>query len=192
MEVPRLGDGVLLEKSRWGKREYNFLRSPSDGTWERQGSRLNTGCLSGSQLGLIDCNSPQAPAMLRLFIFAHSPLLSLLPAVAANGNVSKVVMNGTTYNGNTPNVKSSDHPLNIVPANPSSVMEFYSLKSWLAKESISMRAREGGRSERTPTSFSPSCPFCLTRLFSLPQWPHNAGPSGSKSTKSAKKSDGTT
>jgi hypothetical protein len=91
--------------------------------------------------------------MLPLFIFALSPLLSLLPSVSAHGYVSKVVIDGTTYTGNIPSaakpsdspireisdispVKGSDNPslncgLNaqlatmVVPANPGSVMEFY-------------------------------------------------------------------
>jgi hypothetical protein len=90
--------------------------------------------------------------MLPLFIFALSPLISLLPSVAAHGYVSKVVIDGTTYNGNTPNAKPSDSPIRqrsdigpvkgqgnpslscgldaqlatmVVPANPGSVMQFF-------------------------------------------------------------------
>jgi Auxiliary Activity family 9 (formerly GH61) len=93
---------------------------------------------------------PHAPAMLPLFIFA--PLLSLLPSVAAHGFVSKVVIDGTTYNGNVPNAKPSNSPIRqisdigpvkgsnnpslncglnaqlatmVVPANPGSAIEFY-------------------------------------------------------------------
>ena len=90
--------------------------------------------------------------MLPHFIFALSPLFfSLLPSVAAHGYVSKVVIDGTTYNGNVPNGKASDSPIRqisdigpvkgqnnpslscglnaqlatqVVPANPGSVMEF--------------------------------------------------------------------
>jgi hypothetical protein len=95
------------------------------------------------------------PAMLPLLIFALSPLpslLGLLPSVAAHGYVSKVVIDGTTYNGNIPNLVPSDSPIRqisdvvpvkgannaslncglnaqlatlVVPANPGSVMEFY-------------------------------------------------------------------
>ena len=97
------------------------------------------------------CTPPHAPAMLPLFIFALSPLLSLLPSVAAHGYLLKVVIDGTTYNGNVPNAKPSDSPIRqisdigpvkgsnnpslncglnaqlatmVVPANPGSVMEF--------------------------------------------------------------------
>jgi hypothetical protein len=87
-----------------------------------------------------------------MLIFALSPLLSLLPSVAAHGFVTKVVIDGTTYNGNVPNAAPSDSPIRqisdispvkgssnpslncglnaqlatmVVPANPGSVMEFY-------------------------------------------------------------------
>src|SRR6266446_5672361 len=49
--------------------------------------------------------------MLPHFIFALSPLLSLLPSVAAHGYVSKVVIDGTTYSGNVPNAKPSGSPI---------------------------------------------------------------------------------
>ena len=90
--------------------------------------------------------------MLPLFIFALSPLLSLLPSVSAHGYVGKVVIDGTTYTGNAPFAKPSDSPIRqisdivpvkgssspslncglnaqlatmVVPANPGSVVEFY-------------------------------------------------------------------
>ena len=90
--------------------------------------------------------------MLPRFIFALSPLLSLLPSVAAHGYVTKVVIDGTTYNGNVPAGQPSDSPIRqisdispvkgannpslncglnaqlaiqVVPANPGSVVEFY-------------------------------------------------------------------
>jgi hypothetical protein len=90
--------------------------------------------------------------MLPHFIFALSPLLALLPSVAAHGFVTKVVIDGTTYSGNVPNAQPSDSPIRqisdispvkgsnnpslncglnaqlatqVVPANPGSVMEFY-------------------------------------------------------------------
>jgi hypothetical protein len=47
-----------------------------------------------------DCTPP-------LFIFALSPFFSLSPSVA-HGYVSKVVIDGTTYNGNILNAKPSD------------------------------------------------------------------------------------
>jgi hypothetical protein len=89
--------------------------------------------------------------MLPLFIFALSPLLSLLPSVAAHGYLSKVVIDGTTYNGDIPRTKPTNSPIRlisdifpvlgannlslscglnaqlatmVVPANPGSVMEF--------------------------------------------------------------------
>ena len=90
--------------------------------------------------------------MFPLFIFAISPLISLLPSVAAHGYVSKVVIDGTTYTGNTPNAKPSDSPIRqisdigpvkgsnnpslncgldaqlatmVVAANPGSVLQFF-------------------------------------------------------------------
>ncbi|KAF8472202.1 glycosyl hydrolase family 61-domain-containing protein [Russula ochroleuca] len=90
--------------------------------------------------------------MLPHFIFALSPLLSLLPSAAAHGYVTKVVIDGTTYSGNVPNAQPSNSPIRqisdispvkgadnpslncglnaqlaamVVPANPGSVMEFY-------------------------------------------------------------------
>ena len=90
--------------------------------------------------------------MLPLFIFALSPLFSLLPSVAAHGYVAKVVIDGTTYTGNVPAAQPSDSPIRqisdigpvkgasnpslncglnaqlatmVVPANPGSVMQFY-------------------------------------------------------------------
>jgi hypothetical protein len=118
--------------------------------------------------------------MLPLFICALSPLL---PSVAAHGYVSKVVIDGTTYNGNVPNAKASDSPIRqisdigpvkgsnnpslncglnaqlatmVVPANPGSVMEFY----W---------GNPGGQNVCFFCfAFSPSCSLCLTRIFSLP------------------------
>ena len=90
--------------------------------------------------------------MFPLFIFALFLLLSLLPSVAPHGYVSKVVIDGTTYNGNIPNTTPSPSPIRqisdvipvkgannaslncglnaqlatlVVPAKPGSVMEFY-------------------------------------------------------------------
>ena len=90
--------------------------------------------------------------MLPHFVFALSLLLSLLPSVTAHGYISKVVIDGTTYNGNVPMAKPTDSPIRqvsdvspvkgahnasincglnaqlatmVVPANPGSVMEFY-------------------------------------------------------------------
>ena len=116
--------------------------------------------------------------MLPRFIFALSPLLSLLPSVAGHGYVTNVTIDGTSYAGNVPNaepfaspirqisdispVKGADNPslncgLNaqlasmVVPANPGSVMDFY----W-------------GDPDGSNVSFSrfpyvklfQSCPFC--------------------------------
>ena len=90
--------------------------------------------------------------MLPHFIFALSPLFSLLPSAAAHGYVTKVVIDGTTYSGNVPAAQPSDSPIRqisdispvkgadnpsmncglnaqlatmVVPANPGSVMDFY-------------------------------------------------------------------
>ena len=90
--------------------------------------------------------------MLPCFIFALSPLLSLLPSAAAHGYVTKVVIDGTSYSGNVPAAQPSDSPIRqisdispvkgadnpsmncglnaqlatmVVPANPGSVVEFY-------------------------------------------------------------------
>ena len=90
--------------------------------------------------------------MLPLFIFALSPLISLLPSVAAHGYVENVVIDGTSYSGNVPNAKPTDSPIRqisdispvkgasnpslncglnaqlatmVVPANPGSVVQFY-------------------------------------------------------------------
>ena len=91
--------------------------------------------------------------MLPHLIFSLSPLLSLLPSVAAHGYLTQVSIDGTSYSGNVPSaaqptdspirqisdispVKGADNPslncgLNaelatmVVPANPGSVMEFY-------------------------------------------------------------------
>ena len=59
--------------------------------------------------------------MLPLFIFIFAPLLSLLPSISAHGYVSKVVIDGSTYNGNNPNAynynptaKPSDSPIRLV------------------------------------------------------------------------------
>jgi hypothetical protein len=105
-----------------------------------------------------DCTgtSPYAPAMLPLIIFALSPLLFLLPSVAAHGYLLKVDIDGTTYTANVPNAKPSDSPIRqvsevnpvkgssnpylscglnaqlatiVVPANPGSVMKFYWVNS---------------------------------------------------------------
>jgi len=117
--------------------------------------------------------------MLPLFIFALS-LLSLLPSVAAHGYVTKVIIDGTTYNGNVPNAKASDSPIRqisdigpvkgsnnpslncglnaqlatmVVPANPGSVMQFF----W---------GNPGGGNVCFFV-FSSSCSFYLTRSFLL-------------------------
>ncbi|KAI0273002.1 glycosyl hydrolase family 61-domain-containing protein [Russula aff. rugulosa BPL654] len=74
--------------------------------------------------------------MLPLFIFALSPLFSLLPSVAGHGYVEKVIIDGTTYTGNVPAAQPSDSPIRqisdigplatmVVPANPGSVLQFY-------------------------------------------------------------------
>ena len=90
--------------------------------------------------------------MFPLFIFALSSLSSRLPFVASHGIVSKVIIDGTTYNANAPSAKPSDSPIRqlsdispvkgsnnpslscglnaqlatmVVPANPGSVMKFY-------------------------------------------------------------------
>jgi hypothetical protein len=90
--------------------------------------------------------------MLPRFIIALSPLLSLLPSVAAHGYVTKVVIDGTSYAGNVPSANTFASPIRqisdispvkgaanpslncglnaqlasmVVPANPGSVMEFY-------------------------------------------------------------------
>ena len=90
--------------------------------------------------------------MLPCFIFALSPLLSLLPSATAHGYVTKVVIDGTSYSGNVPAAQPSDSPIRqisdispvkgadnpslncglnaqlatmVVPANPGSVVEFY-------------------------------------------------------------------
>ena len=127
--------------------------------------------------------------MLPHFIFALSPLLSLLPSAAAHGYVTKVVIDGTTYSGNVPNAQASDSPIRqisdispvkgannpslncglnaqlatmVVPANPGSVMEFY----WgdpggeLVSFSRPLRA--------LPSNLLPCVEFpSLTRLFFL-------------------------
>ena len=90
--------------------------------------------------------------MFPLFIFALSSLSSRLPFVASHGIVSKVIIDGTTYNANAPSAKPSGSPIRqlsdispvkgsnnpslscglnaqlatmVVPANPGSVMQFY-------------------------------------------------------------------
>jgi hypothetical protein len=90
--------------------------------------------------------------MLPLFIFVLSSLSSRLPSVASHGIVSKVIIDGTTYNANAPSAKPSDSPIRqlsdigpvkgsnnpslncgldaqlatmVVPANPGSDMKFY-------------------------------------------------------------------
>ena len=90
--------------------------------------------------------------MFPLFIFALSPLFSLIPSVVAHGYVEKVIIDGTTYTGNVPNAQPTDSPIRqisdigpvkgasnpslncglnaqlatlVVPANPGSVMQFY-------------------------------------------------------------------
>ena len=116
--------------------------------------------------------------MLPLFIFALSPLISLLPSVAAHGYVENVVIDGTSYSGNVPNAKPTDSPIRqisdispvkgasnpslncglnaqlatmVVPANPGSVVQFY----W---------GDPGGENVCFSCFFS-SCFLCLTRLF---------------------------
>jgi hypothetical protein len=48
--------------------------------------------------------------MLPQFTLALAPVLALLPSVAAHGYVTKVVIDGTTYNGNVPAGDGGSNP----------------------------------------------------------------------------------
>ena len=90
--------------------------------------------------------------MLPHLIFVLTPILSLLPSVAAHGFITKVVIDGTTYTGNVPGAQPSDSPIRqisdispvkgasnpslncglnaklatmVVSANPGSVVDFW-------------------------------------------------------------------